>query len=77
MQRMEDAEVLCAEALEHVCQSWEALIDDEQLEQVTEQLYTMEAEFNKLKNDLKKLLTVEKMTNVTDMKKLQHQIAKL
>ena len=52
-------------------------MDDEELEQITEQLHTAEVDFNKLKRDLKKLLTIEKMAKVDDMKKLQQQVAKL
>ena len=41
---IEEAEALCAKAVEQVSQSWEALIEDEEFEQVIEQLRAAEAE---------------------------------
>ena len=35
MQNIEEEEVLCAKAIKQVSQSWEVLIDDTELEQVT------------------------------------------
>ena len=77
MGNTEEEEVLCAKAVEHVSQSWEALIDNTELEQVTDKLHTAEADVNKLKNELKMLLTVEKMPKDADMKKLQYHVARL
>ena len=75
--KVEEAEALCSKVVEQVSQAWEALIDDEELEQVTQQFHTTEAEFNKLQDDLKKLPMTEKMSKVVDMKKLQQQVEKL
>ena len=74
---IEEAEALCAKAVEQVSQTWEAFINDEELEQVTQQLHIAEADFNKLKNDLKKLPTTKKMSKDLDLKKLQQQVARL
>ena len=45
------------------------MIDDEELEHVREKLHIGEAEFNKLKSEVKKLPTVEKMAKVSNMEK--------
>ena len=50
MQRIEEAEVLCFEAIEHVSQQWEALISDTELEQVEKELHATEEDFAQLKN---------------------------
>ena len=70
-QKIQEVEALCAKAYEQVSQSWEALIDDAELEQVTEKIYTVEMDFNKLKVELKKLPLVEKMSKATYLKILQ------
>ena len=43
-----ELEALCSKVVEQVSQSWEALIDDEELEKIMEQLHTVELE---LKNN--------------------------
>ena len=75
--RIEEAKALCAKAAEKVSQSWEALIDDEELEQVTQQLHTVEEDINNMKNDLKKMPTTKNMRKDFGLKKLQQQVAKL
>ena len=75
--RIEEAVALRAKEVEQVSQLWEALIDDEELEKVTEQLCIAEAEVNQLKNEVKNLLIVEKMAKASDMKKLQQHVSKL
>ena len=72
-----EKEVLCAKAVEQVSQSWEALIDDTDLKQVTQQLHTAKADINKLKNEQKKLPIMEKMTKAANFKRLQQQVAGL
>ena len=70
VQNMEEVKVLCAKAVEKVSQPWESLIDNIELEQVTEQLHTAEVDFTQLKNEVKKLSVIEKMVRVADMKKI-------
>ena len=77
VQKIVEAKELYAKVVKQVSQSWESLINDKELEQVTEKFHTTEEEFNKLKNDLKKLSRVEKMDKVSDMKKLHHQVSML
>ena len=43
-----------AKAVEKVSQTWEGLIDDEELEKVTEQLCTTKTEVTQMKNGMKK-----------------------
>ena len=52
-------------------------MDDTELEQVTKQFHTTKESFNKLKNELKKLPIVEKMSNNVDFKIIQQQVARL
>ena len=52
------------------------MINDTELEQVIEQLDTAEVDFSQLKNEVKKLPTIEKMAKAADMKKLQ-QVTRL
>ena len=42
MKNIEEVEVLCSKDFDQVSQTWEALIDDAKLEQVIEQLRTIE-----------------------------------
>ena len=44
--KKEEEEALCAKAVEHVSHTWEAMIDDADLEKVAEQLRTIETEEN-------------------------------
>ena len=53
------------------------MIDNTELERVTEQPHTAKEDFNKLKNELKKPPTVENMIKATDSKRLQQQVTKL
>ena len=41
---IEETEALCAKAVEKVSQTWEALINDEELEKFIERLRTIETE---------------------------------
>ena len=59
-----------AKAVERVSQTWEGLIDDEELEKVTEQLCTTKTEVTQMKNVIKKLPLVEKIAKVAKMKKV-------
>ena len=68
---IEEVEELCAKAVEQVSQTWEALIDDEELEKFTKQLRIVEIEVNELRNEMKKLSLVEKMAKYANMKRLQ------
>ena len=77
MQKIEKEEEICAKAIERVSQSWEELIDDTEIEQVKEKLYTSEVDINQLKNELKKLPTVENIARIDDMNILQQRVAKL
>ena len=77
VKKIEEMEALCAKSFEQVSQTWESLIDDEDLEKFVKQLCTSKIEVNQLKNEMKKLPLVEKMDKVVDMKKLQHQVAML
>ena len=75
--KIQEAEALSAKAYQQVSQSWEALVDDTELEQVTKQFHTTKESFNKLKNELKKLPIVEKMSNNVDFKIIQQKVARL
>ena len=44
VKRIEEAEALCAKEVEQVSQSYEDLIDDEELEKVKEQIHTTKEE---------------------------------
>ena len=76
-QKIQEAKALYAKAYEQVSQSWEALVDDKELEKVIKQFHTTKEIFNKLKNELKKLPIVEKMSNNVDFKIIQQQVARL
>ena len=75
--KIKEVEALCAKVVEQVSQSWEDLINDEELEQVTKKLHTVEEKFKKLKNDIDKLPMTENMSKDVDLKKLQQQVARL
>ena len=51
--KIKEVEALCAKVVKQVSHSWEALINDEELERVTEQLRATEAEVNQLKNEVR------------------------
>ena len=51
---IEEENALCAKAAKQVSQTWEALIDDVELEKVAEQLHTAETKANQMKNEMKK-----------------------
>ena len=71
VKKIEEAKVLCAKGEEKVSQTWEALIDDEELEKFTKKLHTTEIEVTQMKNEMKKLPLAEKMAKDSKMKKLQ------
>ena len=68
---------MCAKVVEHVSHTWEALIDDAELEKVTDQFRIAETEENQLKNERKNFPLVEKMAKSVDMKKIQQQVVVL
>ena len=71
---MKEEKVLCTNALDQVSQPWEALIDDVELEKVTEELHIAETELTQLKNEMKQLPLVKKIAREIEMKKLQQHI---
>ena len=60
MQKIQEVEALCAKEYAQVSHSWESLMDDEELEQVTYQIHTIEANLFGLINTLKKLSLIDK-----------------
>ena len=77
MKRIEVVEALCAKAVKQVSQTWEDLIDDEELNKLTEWLRIVETKVNQLKNEMKKFPLVHKMVKSTDMKRIQKQVTTL
>ena len=53
--RIKEAEALCAKEVKQVSQTWEALINDQELKKVAEQLRTDETKANQMKNKMKKI----------------------
>ena len=51
--KIEEPEVVCAKAVNQVSPNWVELIDDAKLEKFTEELRTVEAEVNQLKDGMK------------------------
>ena len=49
VKRIEKVEALCAKVVEQDSQTWESLIENEELEDVTEQLPTTKTEVNQIK----------------------------
>ena len=53
-QNIEEAKAVCAKAVDQVSQDWEEIIDDAELEKVTEELGIIEANVNMMKSGMKK-----------------------
>ena len=51
--KIKDAKSLCTKAVDQVSQAWEALIEDAELDKVTQDLCTVETEVTQLKNEMK------------------------
>ena len=71
MKRIDEVEPLFTKADKQVSQTWKALIDDDELYKVTEQLRTTEEKVNQLQNKMKKLPLLEKMVESSNKKRLQ------
>ena len=71
MQKIQEVEALCAKEYAQVSHYWESLMDDEELEQVTDKIHTMEENISGLSNSLKTLSSIEKMRKFVDLKTLQ------
>ena len=65
MKKIEEAEALCANDVDQVSLTWEALIKYAELEKVTEELCTNETKVTQMNNEMKQLPLVEKMAKVT------------
>ena len=70
MKKIEEVKALYAKKVEQVSQTWEALIDDVELNKVAKQLCIAETEVNQLQNEMNKFPLAEKMAKDADMKKL-------
>ena len=68
---------MCAKVVEQVSHTWEALIDDADLENITENFHTVETKETQLKDEMNKFPLAEKMAKAIEMKKLQQQIVVL
>ena len=77
MQKIQEVDALFAKEYAQVSQSWEALMDNVDLEKIIEKIHTTEENLNRIKNELKKFLSVDKMSKVVDFKTLQQQVSKL
>ena len=71
VKKTEEAETLCAKFVDQASQTWEALIDDNELEKVVEELCRVETKETQLKYEMKKLPLAEKMDKAAEMKKFE------
>ena len=71
MKIIEEAEALCAKAIDQVSQTWESLIEDIELQKFADEIGRTDTKVTQLKNDMKQLPLAQKMAKVTKMKKLQ------
>ena len=55
MKKIEEVEALCAKVVNQFSQTWEALIDDKELEKFVEDMHRAETEAAQLKNEMKNL----------------------
>ena len=77
VKKIEYVEALCAKVVEQFSQTWEALIDDEELEKVAEELITPKMEINQMRNEMKKFPLAKKLAKVEEMKKPHQQVTML
>ena len=77
VKRIEEVESQCTKVVDQVSQNWESLIDDDELEKVTEELRTTKTKVTQLKNEMTKLPLVENLAEATEMKSLQQQVTVL
>ena len=75
--KIEDVKALFAKAFDQVSQAWEYLINDKELEKITEQLRTVEIDVNQMKYEMKKLSLAKKMAKDAKMQKVHQQVVTL
>ena len=68
--KIEEVEAICVKVVDQVSQDWESLIEDVELEKVTEEIRTTDTEVTHLKNEMKRLPLVQNMDKVTEINKL-------
>ena len=77
VKKIEEEEAVCAKVVDQVSQDWLAFIDDGELEKVAEELCTVEAEVNQMKEGMKQFPLEEKIDKETKMRKLQQKVTVL
>ena len=70
MRQIQEAEVPCAKDYDQVSPTWEALMDDVELQDITKRLHMVDTNMASMRTSLKALPQVENMSKAIDLKEL-------
>ena len=75
LKKIEGLEEICAKDFDQVSQTWEALMEYEQSQNIASELTSFEVNIAQIRNGMKKLPLAQKMAKKTKTRKLQQQMA--